>query len=52
MILRTRPFGVIVEAADPKVERAALLIRAYGHASTETLVATPWTGFLALFSWP
>ena len=38
----------IVEAADPKeVEKAAMLIRAYGHASTETLVATPWKEFLA-----
>jgi uncharacterized protein with GYD domain len=38
----------IVEATDPKeVERAAMIIRAYGHASTETLVATPWKEFLA-----
>ena len=38
----------IVEADDPKeVEKAAMLIRAYGHASTETLVATPWKDFLA-----
>ncbi len=38
----------IVEAADSKeVEKAAMLIRAYGHASTETLVATPWKEFLA-----
>ena len=38
----------IVEAADPKeVEKAAMLIRAYGHAATETLVATPWKEFLA-----
>lgn len=37
----------IVEATDPKeVEKAAMLIRAYGHASTETLVATPWKDFL------
>jgi uncharacterized protein with GYD domain len=37
-----------VEAADPKeVEKAAMLIRAYGHASTETLVATPCKEFLA-----
>jgi len=35
-------------AADAKeVEKAAMLIRAYGHASTETLVATPWKEFLA-----
>jgi hypothetical protein len=26
---------------------SAMLIRAYGHASTETLVATPWKEFLA-----
>ncbi len=38
----------IVEAADSKeVEKAAMLIRAFGHASTETLVATPWEEFLA-----
>jgi uncharacterized protein with GYD domain len=38
----------IVEAADPKeVEKAAMIIRAYGHASTETLPATPWKEFLA-----
>jgi uncharacterized protein with GYD domain len=38
----------IVEAADPKeVEKAAMIIRAYGHAATETLVATPWKEFLA-----
>src|SRR5438128_3296291 len=37
----------IVDASDPKeVEKAAMLIRAYGHASTETLVATPWKEFL------
>src|SRR5205823_13365537 len=33
----------IVDASDPKeIEKAAMLIRAYGHASTETLIATPW----------
>jgi uncharacterized protein with GYD domain len=38
----------IVEAADPKeMEKTAMLIRAYGHAATETLVATPWKEFLA-----
>ena len=38
----------IVEATDAKeVEKAAMVIRAYGHASTETLVATPWKEFLA-----
>ena len=38
----------VLEAADPKqVERAAMIIRAYGHATTETLVATAWRDFLA-----
>jgi uncharacterized protein with GYD domain len=37
----------IVEASDPReVERAALLIRSYGHARTETMPATPWSTFL------
>ena len=37
----------IVEAADPRqVERAALIIRAYGHATTETMPATPWNTFV------
>jgi uncharacterized protein with GYD domain len=38
----------IVEGADPKeMEKERMLIRAHGHASTETLVATPWKEFLA-----
>ena len=38
----------IVEAEDPKqVERAAMIIRAYGHSTTETMPATPWKEFLA-----
>jgi len=38
----------IVEANDPKqIEKAAMIIRAYGHSTTETLVATPWKEFLA-----
>ena len=38
----------IVEADSPaEVEKAAMLIRAYGHASTETMHATPWKNFLA-----
>jgi len=38
----------IVESDDPKqVEKAAMTIRAYGHSTTETLVATPWKEFLA-----
>jgi uncharacterized protein with GYD domain len=37
----------IVEANDPEqVEKAAMIIRAYGHSSTETLLATPWKEFL------
>ena len=37
----------IVESKDPEeVARAALLIRGYGHAATETLPATPWKLFL------
>lgn len=40
----------IVEADDPKqVERAALIIRALGHAHTETMLATPWDEFKAEF---
>jgi uncharacterized protein with GYD domain len=38
----------IVEANDPKqIEKAAMIIRAYGHSTTETLVATPWKEFIA-----
>jgi uncharacterized protein with GYD domain len=38
----------IVEAANAEeVEKAAMIIRSYGHASTETLVATPWKEFLS-----
>ena len=37
----------IVESRDSEqVARAALLIRGYGHASTETLPATEWKDFL------
>jgi uncharacterized protein with GYD domain len=37
----------IVEADDSKeVEKAAMIIRAYGHSTTETLAATPWQEFL------
>ena len=39
----------IVEAADPKqIEKAAMIIRAHGHSTTETLAATPWKEFLAM----
>lgn len=38
----------VVEANDPKqIEKAAMIIRAYGHSTTETLVATPWKEFVA-----
>jgi uncharacterized protein with GYD domain len=37
----------IVESGDPaEVERAAMLIRSYGHATTETMHATPWKQFV------
>ncbi len=39
----------IVESDDPdQVEKAAMIIRAYGHATTETLAATPWKQFLEM----
>ena len=38
----------IVEADNPAdVEKAAMIIRCYGHATTETMLATPWKDFLA-----
>ena len=38
----------LVEADDSReVEKAAMIIRAYGHSTTETLVGTPWKDFLA-----
>jgi uncharacterized protein with GYD domain len=38
----------IIESDDPKqVEKVAMIIRAYGYSSTETLAATPWKEFLA-----
>lgn len=37
----------IVESNDPRqVARAAMIIRAYGHSSTETMPATVWDDFL------
>jgi uncharacterized protein with GYD domain len=37
----------IVESDDPKqIQKAAMIIRSYGHATTETLPATPWKQFL------
>jgi len=39
----------IVEADEPKaIEKAAMIIRAYGHSTTETLLATPWKEFLEM----
>ena len=38
----------IVESDDPEqIGKAAMIIRAYGHSTTETLVTTPWKEFLA-----
>lgn len=38
----------VVEASDPKeIEKVAMIIRAYGHSTTETLMGTPWKDFLA-----
>lgn len=38
----------VVEADDPReVELAAMIIRAFGHATTETMAATPWHDFIA-----
>ena len=37
----------VVEADDPKqIEKAAMIIRGYGHSTTETLQGTPWEEFL------
>jgi len=39
----------IVESDDPKqIAKAAMIIRAYGHSTTETLTATPWEEFLEM----
>ena len=39
----------VVESNDLKqVEKAAMIIRAYGHSTTETLIATPWDEFLGM----
>lgn len=38
----------VVETDDPEqIGKAAMIIRAYGHSTTETLLATPWKEFLA-----
>jgi len=37
----------IVEAKDPRdVSRAALIIKGYGHCTTQTMLAVPWQEFL------
>lgn len=37
----------IVECDDPaQIARAAMIIRGYGHSTTETLTCTPWDEFL------
>src|SRR5262245_52513505 len=37
----------VVEAGSPQeVEKAAMIIRSLGHATTETLHATPWKEFV------
>ncbi len=39
----------VVESDDPKqVEKAAMIIHAYGHSTTGTLLATPWDDFLKM----
>jgi uncharacterized protein with GYD domain len=39
----------IVEVEDVKqVEKAVMIIRAFGHSSTETLLATPWKEFVEM----
>ena len=39
----------VVESDDPQqVEKAAMIIRADGHSTTETLPATPWKQFLEI----
>jgi uncharacterized protein with GYD domain len=39
----------IVETDDPEqIEKVAMIIRAYGHSTTETLAGTPWKEFLRM----
>jgi uncharacterized protein with GYD domain len=39
----------IIESSDPKqIAKAAMIIRAYGHSTTETVEATPWTEFVEM----
>jgi uncharacterized protein with GYD domain len=38
----------VAEASEAKdIEKAAMMIRAYGQSTAETLLATPWKEFLA-----
>lgn len=38
----------VVESDDSyQVEKAAMIIRGYGHSITETMLATPWKEFLS-----
>jgi len=40
----------IVESEDPgQIEKAIMIIRAYGHARTETMLATPWKEAMARY---
>ena len=37
----------IIETDNPnEIEKAAMIIRGYGHSTTETLMGTPWDQFL------
>ncbi|HOA73609.1 MAG TPA: GYD domain-containing protein [Phycisphaerae bacterium] len=37
----------VIEADDPaEVEKAAMIVRTYGHVITETMPGTPWRQFL------
>jgi len=39
----------IIESDDPKqVEKAAMIIRAFQHSTTETLLATAWNEFVEM----
>lgn len=39
----------VFEAPDPEMAtKVALLVRSFGHATTETWVATPWERFLEM----
>lgn len=39
----------IIESKDPnQVMKAAMIIRAYGHSTTETLAGIPWNDFLEM----